>query len=267
MAEEAALGEVEEDVIWMRRLAMVFAFILVVMGMVNNLPNIPGLLSTVQSIPGLGGLPRISKFSSEFFFPIIFAVMMIVALLTTSFGKSWRKEGTAKFFAGVGLDTLMLCTTVLLMFTYWIEHDQVCLINTLNGERARLMAENASRVEEYMAIFGTPPDNDFPDCQTNLGNWLLPLLVWVVAIFFIYIVKAWGLPIVTVAIVVSLYTLISSAAWYFDWSDNAYLTTSIGTSENGIKNFSNGVVGARNAIILESNGLFGQLLNIHFHCH
>lgn len=262
MAEEAALGQPEIEMDWMRRLALLFAFILVCMGMLNNLPNIPGLLETVKSVPGLGGLPRISKFSSEFFFPIVFAVMMIVALMTTSFGKAWRKDGTAKRFAGIGLDVLMLVTTVVLMFAYWIEHDQVCLIDTLNGERARLMAENAARVEEYMAIFGTPPDNDFPDCQTNLGNWIMPLLVWVMAIYFIYIIKSWGLPIVTVAIVITIYTLISSAAWYFDWSDNRYLTTSIGTVSDGVKNFSNGVVGARNAIILESNSIFGQFLNI-----
>ncbi len=89
---------------WMRRAAMVFAFILVCMGMLNNLPTIPGLLGLVQSIPGLDGLPRISKFSSEFFFPIVFAVMMIVALLTTSFGNAWRKhsdKNVSRFSASV----------------------------------------------------------------------------------------------------------------------------------------------------------------------
>ena len=80
---------------------------------------------------------------------------------------------------------LMLMTTVALMFVYWIEHEQVCLIDTLNGERARLMAENAARAEEYRTIFGTEPDNDYPDCQTNLGAWILPALIWVVAIYFV----------------------------------------------------------------------------------
>ena len=53
---------------WMNRLAFSMAFILVIMGLVNNLPNIPGLLELIQAIPGLSGLPRISKFNSEFFF-------------------------------------------------------------------------------------------------------------------------------------------------------------------------------------------------------
>jgi len=64
MADETVLGETARDESLMRSLAMVFAFILVIVGMVNNLPNIPGLLDTVRSVPGLENLSRISKFSS-----------------------------------------------------------------------------------------------------------------------------------------------------------------------------------------------------------
>ncbi len=262
MSDKPIEGEVQDHRDWMMKVGLVFAFFLVCMGMLNNLPNIPGLLPAIQSIPGLSGLPRISKFSSEFFFPIVFCVMMIVALMTTSFARTWRNKGAAKRSAGIGLDVLMLVTTVGLMLAYWIEHDQVCLLDVFSGERERLMAENAARADEYREIFGTEPDDDFPDCQANLGNWIMPILVWVVAIYFVYIVKAWGLPIVAVAIIVSLYTLLSSGAWYFDLTDNKYLTTSIGTVEDGVRNFSAGVVGARNAIILESNSIFGQFLNI-----
>ncbi|MDP7601510.1 MAG: TRAP transporter large permease subunit, partial [Rhodospirillales bacterium] len=119
-----------------------------------------------------------------------------------------------------------------------------------------------ARAAEYEAIFGTPPDEDFPDCVSNLGAWILPFLVLTIAVFFIYIIKVWGFPIVAVAIAIALYTLISSAAWYFDWTDNRYLTTSIGTVVDGVRNVSAGVVGARNSIILESNGILGQFLNI-----
>ena len=262
MDKSSAGNETIGQTDWMRRLAMVLAFLLVVMGMVNNLPNIPGLLDAIRSIPGLGGLPRISKFSSEFFFPLIFAFMMVIALLTTSFAREWRQQSRAKHALGITLDVLMLLTTISLVLAYLVEHDQVCLIDTLSGERARLMAQNAARAAEYMAIFGTPPDNEFPDCQANLGSWILPLMVWVMTIYFVYIVKSWGLPIVTVAIVISLYTVLSATAWYFDWSNNRYLTTSIGTIDDGIRNFSAAVTGARNALILESNGLFGQFLNI-----
>jgi TRAP-type uncharacterized transport system fused permease subunit len=247
---------------WRRRVAILLAFILVVMGMVNNLPNIPGLLELVQAIPGLGELPRLSKYNSEFFFPIMFAFMLVIALLNASFSRDWKDGPGAKYALGIGLDVLMLLVILGMALVYLIEHEQVCLIDTLNGERARLMAENLARAQEYMEIFGTPPDEDFPDCQTNLGSWILPFLVLAVTVFFIYIVKVWGFPIVAVAIVISIYTLLSSAAWYFDWSDNRYLTTSIGTLVDGVRTYSAGVIGARSAIILESNSILGQFLNI-----
>ncbi|MDP6427599.1 MAG: TRAP transporter large permease subunit [Rhodospirillales bacterium] len=255
-------AEITKQHDWMQRLAIGLAFILVIMGMANNLPNIPGLLDAVRSIPGLAELPRLSKYNFEFFFPLTFAFMMVVALLTTSFTREWRDRSRAKYSLGVALDVLMLVMVLGLVLVYLIEHEQVCLIDTLDGERARLMAENAARVKEYMEVFGTPPDDDFPDCQTNLGNWILPFLVLAIGVFFVYIIKAWGFPIVAVAIVVTLYTLLSSAAWYFEWSDNRYLTTSIGTIIDGARNYSAGVVAARHAIILESNSLFGQFLNI-----
>lgn len=247
---------------WRRRLAVGLAFVLVVMGMANNLPNVPGLLEAVRAIPGLGGLPRLSKYNSEFFFPLTFAMMMIIALLRSSFAGEWRVRSRARYALGVGLDVLMLSTILAMAVVYLIEHEQVCLIDTITGERARMMAQNAARAEEYQAIFGTPPAEDYPDCQTNIGAWILPFLILAVSVFFVYIVKVWGLPIVAVAIVISVYTLLSSAAWYFDWSDNRYLTTSIGTVADGVKNYFAAVVGARNAIILESNGLLGQFLNI-----
>ncbi|MEE2969572.1 MAG: TRAP transporter fused permease subunit [Pseudomonadota bacterium] len=247
---------------WMRRLALGFAFILVMMGMANNMPNFPGLLEAVRSIPGLEELPRLSKYNSEFFFPLSFAVMTVIALLTSSLARDWRDQSRVKYFLGTALDILMLTVIISVAIVYLIENEQVCLIDTLNGERARLMAENAARAKEYMEIFGTAPDDDFPDCQTNLGNWILPFLVLAIAVIFIYIVRVWGFPIVAVAIVISIYTVVSSFAWYFDWTDNKYLTTSVGTTVDNVRNYSSAVIGARNSIILESNGLLGQFLNI-----
>lgn len=247
---------------WTAKLAFAFSLILVAMGLANNLPNIPGLLASVNSIPGLENLPRLSKYNSEFFFPLIFVIIMIVVVLKSSFAIDWRNRGRTRFLCGLGIDLLMLTTAVVLSCVYLIEHEQVCLIDTLNGERARLMAENAARADEYREIFGTEPMNDFPDCQTNIGSWVLPLLLASISIFFVYIVKVWGLPIVAVAIVIFAYTLLSSAAWYFEWFDNRYLTTSIGTVSEGVRGYTAGVVAARNAIILESNSLFGQFLNI-----
>lgn len=247
---------------WMDRLAFSLAFILVLMGLANNLPNIPGLLELIQSIPGLGELPRISKYNSEFFFPLTFTFMTVVVLLRSSFGREWKQVGGGKYILGILIDIFMLSVIITFSLFYLIENEQVCLIDTLNGDRARAMAENMARAQEYLAIFGTEPDDDFPDCITNSGNWIMPFLILAIATFFIYIVKVWGFPIVAVAIVISIYTVLSSVAWYFDWTDNKYLTTSVGTIVDGVRGYSGAVVGARNAVILESNGILGQFLNI-----
>lgn len=244
------------------KIAFWFALALVAMGLANNLPNIPGLLGLVNSVPGLENLPRLSKYNSEFFFPLVFAVIMIVVMLRSSFAREWRGRGTARFILGLTIDFLMLATTLLLACVYLIEHEQVCLIDTLNGERARLMAADAARAAEYKEIFGTEPIDDYPDCQTNIGSWILPLFVWSISVYFLYVIRVWGFPIVAVAIAFFAYTLLSSGAWYFEWFDNRYLTTSIGTVSEGVRNYSAGVVAARNAIILESNSIFGQFLNI-----
>ena len=247
---------------WMDRLAFGLAFILVLMGLANNLPNIPGLLELIQSIPGLSELPRISKYNSEFFFPLTFTFMTVVVLLRSSFGREWKQVGGGKYILGILIDIFMLSVIITFSLFYLVENEQVCLIDTLNGDRARAMAENMARAQEYLAIFGTEPDDDFPDCITNSGNWIMPFLILAIATFFIYIVKVWGFPIVAVAIVISIYTVLSSVAWYFDWTDNKYLTTSVGTIVDGVRGYTGAVVGARNAVILESNGILGQFLNI-----
>ena len=255
-------AQVPEGDHWTVRLSLGLAFVLVVLGMANNLPSIPGLLELVRAVPGLEGIPRLSKYSSEYFFPLMFVLMMATALLLASFGRDWSGRSPVRQACGVAVDLLMLAAILGMAVVYLIEHEQVCLIDQVTGERARLMAETAARAEEYRAIFGIDPVEEYPDCQSNLGNWILPFLLAALAVFFVYIVKAWGFPIVAVAIVVALYTVVSSAAWYFEWSDHRYLTTSIGTESDGIRNYAAGVIGARNAIIQESNSILGRFLSV-----
>ena len=244
-----------------KRLSLVLGFLLVVIGMVNNLPTIPGLLEAIQSIPGLGGLPRLSKYNPEYFFPLVFAIMLLICLLTSSFGKDWFNRSTAYRYSGIAIDISMLLITVFVTIGYLMENDSVCLIDQLSGERARLIALGEARALELLAITGTS-QNELPDCQVTTGNWILPLLLGAILIYFLYIIKVWGFPIVAVAIIVVLYTLITSAAWYFDWSDNPYLTTSVGTITDGTRNYLGAIEAARNALISTSNGIMGTFLNI-----
>ena len=57
---------------------------------------------------------------------------------------------------------LMVLVTIVVSVTYLIEHDQVCLIDQISGERARLLAEDAARAQEYMEAFGTTIEQNYP---------------------------------------------------------------------------------------------------------
>lgn len=247
---------------WTKPAVLILSFVLVVLGMMNNLPNIPGLLELVQSAPGLHWVPRLSKFDGDYFFPLSFALMMVIALLNLSFAKAWGDHSSPKKALGWAIDVLMFITIAAIVFVYFAENDQVCLLDVLNGERARLMDEMAARRGEYIQIFGVAPADELPDCITRLDAWIVPFFIGATAILFVYVIRYWGFPIVMVALVALAYTIFSSAAWYFDWSSNRYLTTAIGTISDGTRNFNGAVIGARNAIIQDSNGLMGQFLDI-----
>mgnify|MGYP003324233722 FL=1 len=67
-----------------------------------------------------------------------------------------------------------------------------------------------------MEAFGTVLEQELPDCQVNTGNWILPLLLLSIGVYFVYIIRVWGFPIVAVAIFVAGYTVVTSAAWYLE---------------------------------------------------
>ncbi|MDC0196312.1 TRAP transporter fused permease subunit [Gammaproteobacteria bacterium] len=247
---------------WAHRLALGLGLILVIIGMINNLPTVPGLLELVQMVPGLGDVQRISKFDAEFLFPIVFLLMMVIVVLNDSFARDWKDRSKARFSLGLTADTVMVLTTILLVLAYWIQNDQVCLIDQFTGERDRILASNAARAEEYRALFGTDPPEELPQCQAQLGGWVIPILLGIVSMFFVYNIKVWGFPLVAVAIIFTFYTIFSSLSWLFDWSENRYLITVIGGDLPTGRTFDKAITGASDAITLESHGLLGQFLNV-----
>jgi len=255
-------GQTPEQQHWAQRLALALGLILVVIGMVNNLPTVPGLLELVQLVPGLGDVQRISKFDAEFLFPIVFLLMMVVVVLNDSFARDWKDRSKARFSVGLTADTVMVLTTVLLVVAYWIQNDQVCLIDQFTGERDRILAANAARAEEYRSLFGTDPPEELPQCQAQLGGWVIPILLGIVSMFFVYNIKVWGFPLVAIAIIFTIYTILTSLSWLFDWSDNKYLITVIGGDLPTGRTFDKAITGASDAITLESHGLLGQFLNV-----
>jgi len=83
--------------------ALVLAFAFVVVGMVNTLPEIPGLQDWAREITGQKFL-RISGFKTEYFFPPVFFVMMLIVVLDASVYRAWSTEKPRLAWLGLLLD-------------------------------------------------------------------------------------------------------------------------------------------------------------------
>ena len=62
---------------------------------------------------------------------------MFISLLGASFAREGFAGSKSRGLIGLGLDVLMIIVTVVISLTYLIEHDQVCLIDQISGERER----------------------------------------------------------------------------------------------------------------------------------
>jgi TRAP transporter 4TM/12TM fusion protein len=208
-----------------QRFAIGLALVLVIVGMVNTMPEIPGLQNWAREITGQPFF-RISGFPTEFFFPPIFFLMMLIVVLDASVYRAWKVEKPHLAWAGLLLDIGLVVAAFLGAFGYLVEIDSVCLIDQITGERARLIQDAAER--SAGVIPGISFDAEVPACQARFGVWSIPLLFTIITLFFLYNVRVWGLPLVIVASIVVTYTVATTLIWYFELSDNNFLLTKLG---------------------------------------
>lgn len=207
-----------------RRIAIVLALILVVVGMLNTMPEIAGLQDWVRDVTGQPFF-KISGFPTEYFYPPIFLLMMTIVVFDASIFRAWKTEKPHLAWLGLLLDIGLLLAAFLGAFGYLVEIDSVCLIDQITGERARLIADAASRSD---VIPGISFEAEVPSCQARFGNWTIPLLFTIITLFFFYNVRVWGLPLVVVSSIVVLYTVGTALIWMFQLSDNSFLLTKLG---------------------------------------
>ena len=208
-----------------QKVSIVLALILVVVGMLNTMPEIPGLQDWARDMTARPFF-RISGFPTEYFFPPVFFLMMLIVVLDASVYRAWSIEKPKWAWAGLLLDLGLIIAAFLGAFGYLVEIDSVCLIDQITGERARLIADAAARSEGV--IPGMSFDAEVPSCQARFGAWTIPLLLTIITLFFLYNVMVWGLPLVVVATVVVVYTIGTALIWVFDLSDNSFLLTKLG---------------------------------------
>ena len=242
------------------RIASIIGLLLVLVGMVNNIPSIPGLESMI------GGIFRtdsvlIRKFPYEWLHPIAFIMMMLVTVLKHSFFRDAKT--TAGKRIGIIFDLTMLLITSLMAITYLIEIDSVCLIDQITGERAKLIAESLKEEIAFANLYGLPAPSgvDDPQCMATTGIWLFAIMAATITIFLIYNVKVWGFPLVAVTIIVVAYTFLTIAVWYFFGADdiNKYFVTKLGSDP---RHFMDGRPKVHDIIVNNSSGLLGRFMDI-----
>ena len=247
---------------WAERLALVLGLLLVLIGMLNTLPSIPGLDDWAL---GLAGRPDfvIRKFSYEFLFPAVFVIMMVTVACRHSFRRVAAERGPGMRAAALAMDVALVVMAVAVATAYVIEIDAICAIDVVTGERAELIAKALADEIEFAESMGLPPPTtvDDPDCINNLGVWIFAVVGFAIAVFLAYNVKVWGLPLVAVAILIAVYTLATVLVWYFAGADdvNRYLVTKLGGEPRTLMD---GRPNIRDVLVNNSQGLLGRFMSI-----
>lgn len=234
----------------------------VVVGMINAMPGIPGLDALATKVTGNDALV-IRKFPFEYYYPLAFAVMMLIVALHHSMWRSWTDKSNLRRGFGLAMDVALVAMALTISFTYLVEIDSVCIIDQVTGERAQLIAESLKIEKENADLFGLPEPTtvDDPKCLNTTGPWLVLIIGLAVVIFLAYNVKVWGLPLVIVAILVSAYTIITVLVWYFYGVDdvNKYLVTKIGGEPRLL---SDGRPRVHDILVNNASGLLGRFMDI-----
>ena len=239
------------------------AFIFVFVGLLNVTPAIPGWDQLFKVISGNGDF-KIRRFPTEWLYPLLFFVMMVVVTLKHSIWRSWHDRRPALRRFGLFLDIALIVASAAISLTYLIELEAVCLLDIFTGDRARLVAEALRSEVEYSEMMGLPipVTADDPACLNTTHN-LLPLILFgSVVVFLAYNVKVWGLPLVLVSIGIAGYTFLTVMNWYVFGSDgqNKYLITILSSEE--VRSLTSGREFVRDALVNNTSGLLGRFINI-----
>jgi len=242
------------------KMVYILALTFIVIGIVNSTPVIPGWDEMWQKITGIEKL-KTRAFATEWFYPFIFFIMMLLVALNHSIWRAW--QGRSYAWLGAFMDAALIISAAAISLTYLIEIDSVCLIDSLNGERARIMAETLKSEIALAEMMGLPvPDTvEDPKCVSTTGVWLVLIMGLSIVVFLGYNVKVWGLPLVLVAIGVAAYTIGTVFVWYFHGPDdiNKYFVTKMGGEP---RRFIDGVPNVHDALVNTASGILGRFMNI-----
>ena len=244
------------------KLLYILTIIMVVVGLLNATPGFPGYDNLVSDLVGVNEF-TLRKFPYELFYPLFFALMMSVVALKHSMWRSWSDKSKLRRRFGLFMDIALVVMAFVIAGTYLIENDSICLIDQLNGDRARIIAESLKSETEFALSLGldAPTTVDDPSCVTTTGGWLVLIVGLAIVIFLGYNVKVWSLALVMVAIIIASYTLLTVLVWYFHGPDdiNKYLMTKLAGEPRML---ADGRPRVHDILVNNSSGMLGRFMDI-----
>ena len=245
-----------------QRIVYWLALALVIIGLVNALPGIPGLDEWAADLAGNQWFV-IRKFPFEYYYPFFFSLMMITVALQHSMWRDWANESRLRRRFGLFMDLALVFMALAIAFSYMNEIESVCLMDQFTGDRARLIAESLKIEIENAALFGLPEPTtvDDPKCLNSVGGWLVAIVGLAVIVFLTYNIKVWGLPLVVVALLVAGYTIATVLVWYVFGADdmNKYLVTKLGGDP---RTLADGYPRVHDILTNNASGLLGRFMDI-----
>ena len=162
MSETSTPSTPEADTQAKGRLLYWLSVSLVILGLLNSIPGIPGLDSGLRSLTGLDWF-SIRKWPREWFFPGVLALMMLIVALKHSMWKAWVDKSNWRRRFGLFMDVALIVAAFGISITYLVEIESICIIDQLTGERARLIARSLEDAKETAALYGLPAPTTVED--------------------------------------------------------------------------------------------------------
>ncbi|MDA9047468.1 TRAP transporter large permease subunit [Planktomarina temperata] len=238
------------------------SIVMVLLGLINATPGIPGYDDLVAQITGREGA-TFRRFPFEWFYPFFFSLMMIIVAFKHSLWRSWRDRSPLKRRFGLFMDIALALMAVVISITFYIEIEAICLIDQFTGDRARLISEIIQSENEMAELLGMEPSTTFedPQCVNTTGGWLVLIVGIAIAVFLAYNIKVWGLPLVIVALLIAAYTIVTVLVWYFYGAEdfNKYLVTKLAGEPRLL---SDGRPRIHDILVNNSTGMLGRFMNI-----
>ena len=235
---------------------------MVILGLINATPGIPGYDDIVARITGINGA-TFRKFPFEWFYPAFFALMMLIVALKHSLWRAWADRTLIRRRFGLFMDIALVVMAITVSVTYVVEIEAICLFDVVTGDRAALIAESLRSENEMNELLGLGPITtvDDPQCLNTTGGWLVLIVGLAIAIFLSYNIKVWGFPLVLVAIIIASYTIITVFVWYFYGPDdiNKYLMTKLAGEPRLL---SDGRPRIHDILVNNSTGMLGRFMDI-----